>query len=64
MFEKLFCKHNWESVETHYFPPKGFEVKGVDPSFVRKMAWGFTQIVYECNKCKKTKVIEVLGKRE
>lgn len=57
----MFHKHKWKEIARTYNEPQQMG-KIFDDYFSKQCLWGFTQILWECEICKKLRKEELLGK--
>jgi len=64
---RLFCKHQWKEIARTYAPPKDNTTKitatGYATDLAKKMLFGVTTIMWECQVCSEIRKEEMLGKK-
>ena len=58
----MWCKHNWKEIARTYCSPAQHAWGSATPEMWDRVTHGQTTILWECQKCKKLRREEMLGK--
>jgi hypothetical protein len=61
---RLFCDHDWKETARSVVSPPAYGIHEIRYTDRAKFIVGFTTIVHECSRCRKTRSLEMLGEQQ
>ncbi len=59
----MIHKHNWKIEKEFYSEPRDGSMENISNTrFCEKVIFGFSTIIYKCEKCDKREIKEIIGK--